>query len=305
MSEAKTPRKQRHDHSALPQGRDIFFLLLGIIGIGSSGPLIAKSTMAIPALIFWRNIGGSIIIAPFALRQAQWRSPDNRRSMIDACFAGVALSFHFIFFFGAMRFTSVATGTALAALQPIFTAIYLRLRGDHIRRQAFIGMLIAFASVVVITGIDLSLSHRYFLGDIFAILSAILAALYVLLGSKAQRRLVTSTYTSLCYFTCAVVALPIVLLTHSPITHYARQEWIWLILLILGAQLLGHTMFNLSLKRLSPVVVSLVVFFEVPVAAIFAFLWLRQRPSHGIIPGIIGLLIGCTIFATAGKSRTE
>lgn len=298
-------RKQRHDHSALPQGRDILFLLLGIIGIGSSGPLIAKSTMAIPVLIFWRNIGGALIISPFALRQAQWRDPANRRSMLDASLAGVALSFHFIFFFGAMRFTSVATGTALAALQPIFTAIYLRLRGDHIRRQAFIGMLIAFASVVVITGIDLSLSRRYFLGDIFAILSAILAALYVLLGSKAQRRLVTSTYTSICYFTCAVVALPMVFITRSPITDYAGPEWLWLILLILGAQLLGHTMFNLSLKRLSPVVVSLVVFFEVPVAAIFAFIWLHQRPSHGIIPGIIGLLVGCTIFATAGKKRSE
>ena len=300
----KSAAHQEHDHSALPQGRDIFFLILGVIGIGSSGPLIAKSTMAIPALIFWRNIGGSLVIAPFALRHAQWRDGQARKSMGHAVIAGVALAFHFIFFFAAMRFTSVATGTALAAMQPIFTAIYFRLRGDHIRRQALFGMLVAFASVVVITGIDLSFSHRYFLGDIFAILSAMLATAYVLMGSKAQRHLLTSSYTSICYFACAVVAFPMIFFTHSPFANYKGEEWLWLILLILGAQLLGHTMFNLSLKRLSPIVVSLVVFFEVPAAAIFAFIWLHQRPSHGIIPGIIGLLIGCTIFATAGKSKS-
>ena len=296
--------KQRHDHSALPEGRDIFFLFLGVLGIGSSGPLIARSAMAIPALIFWRNIFGSLLIAPFALKQRQWRDPESLESMRFAAYAGVALSAHFIFFFAAMRFTSVATGTALVALQPIFTAIYLKAKGDHVRKQAFVGMAVAFISVAVITGIDLSLSRRFFLGDLFAIISAALAAVYVLLGSKAQRHLVTSTYTSICYAVCAVVALPFIFITHSPFTNYPRIQWFWLLLLILGAQLMGHTMFNLSLKRLSPVVVSLVVFFEVPVASIIAYFWLHQHPSHGIVPGIIGLLVGCIIFGTAGKAKS-
>ena len=75
----------------------------------------------------------------------------------------------------------------------------------------------------------------------------------------------------------------------------ARQWWL-LLALILGAQVLGHTMFNLTLKRVSPAVVSLIVFFEVPVAAIFALIWLGQNPPAGIVPGIIGLLIGCGLF---------
>jgi hypothetical protein len=44
-----------------------------------------------------------------------------------------------------------------------------------------------------------------------------------------------------------------------------------------------------------------VVFFEVPVSAIIAFFWLDQRPAAGIIPGIIGLLIGCGIFVSRAK----
>ena len=75
--------------------------------------------------------------------------------------------------------------------------------------------------------------------------------------------------------------------------------------LIIGAQFLGHTMFNMTLSRVSPVVVSLVVFFEVPVSAIIAFIWLDQIPAAGIIPGIIGLLIGCGIFVSRAKVRPE
>jgi drug/metabolite transporter (DMT)-like permease len=83
--------------------------------------------------------------------------------------------------------------------------------------------------------------------------------------------------------------------------HFPAKQWWLVIALILGAQLLGHTMFNLSLKRVSPAVVSLITFFEVPVGALLAFWWLGQRPPTGTIPGIIGLLIGCGIFVLRSK----
>lgn len=291
-----------NDHTALPQGRDIPILLLGILGIGTSGPLIAKSAMPVPTLIFWRNLAGSLIMAPFAIRRGEWRTPEQRKAIRIAAVAGVFLALHFIGFFLAMHFTSVAAGTALAALQPIFSAIYIRSRGGHIARISLIGMLIAFISVVVITGVDFKLSIRAFEGDLFAIVCAMLAATYVMFGSKVQSEISTSTYTSICYGTCALTALPMMLLTGSTLIAFPKIEWLWVGLLVLGAQLMGHTMFNLSLKRLSPVVVSLVVFFEVPVAAIFAYLWLHQNPSSGIIPGVIGILIGCSIFVLGRNS---
>ena len=290
------------DHTAMPAGRDIPILLLGILGIGTSGPLIAKSTMPVPTLIFWRNLAGSLIMAPFALRKGEWKSPAQRRALKVAALSGVFLALHFIGFFLAMRFTSVAAGTALTALQPIFSAIYIRAKGGHIARLSLFGMFVAFASVFIITGVDLRLSLRAFEGDLFAIICAALAAIYVLIGSKVQEEISTSTYTSICYGTCAITVLPIIFLSGSTLIAFPKVQWLWLALLVLGAQLLGHTMFNLSLKRLSPVVVSLIVFFEVPVAAIFAYFWLGQKPSAGIIPGVLGILLGCSIFVL-GRNR--
>jgi drug/metabolite transporter (DMT)-like permease len=126
-----------------------------------------------------------------------------------------------------------------------------------------------------------------------------------LIGSKAQQKLSTSTYTTACYLTCAVTGLIIAIASGSQIFNFQAHQW-WLVVgLIIGAQFLGHTMFNMTLSRVSPVVVSLVVFFEVPVSAIIAFIWLDQIPAAGIIPGIIGLLIGCGIFVSRAKVRPE
>ncbi len=294
---------KEQSHTALPTGRDIPLLLGGIIGIGMSGPLIALSAMPILVLIFWRNLGGAILMAPFALKAKQYKSEAERRAIGWSALAGFFLALHFIGFFIAMRFTSVAAGVALTALQPIFAAVYIRFIGGHIPGKAWLGMAISFIGVLIITGVDLTISWRAFLGDLAAIACAALSALYVLIGAKAQRTIQTSTYTTVCYATCAATALPLLLVLGDPLIAYPEREWLLLIALILGSQILGHTMFNFSLKRVSPTVVSLIVFFEVPIGALFAWWWIDQVPPAGTIPGIITLLFGCALFVTRRESR--
>jgi drug/metabolite transporter (DMT)-like permease len=295
----------KHDHTAIPGAKDLGLLSIGVVGIGTSGPVIAASIMPVPSLIFWRNLGGALMMLPFALKRAEWRTKDQQRAIAWSALAGFFLAMHFICFFLAMRYTSVATGTALTAMQPIFAAIYFKLRGGIIPQRAWTGMLIAFLSVALITGIDFQISLRNFVGDLLAILGAALSAGYVLIGSKAQQKLSTSTYTTVCYLTCAVTALIIAVASGSQLFNFEAKQWWLLLILIIGAQFLGHTMFNMTLSRVSPVFVSLVVFFEVPVSAVIAFVWLDQIPAAGIIPGIIGLLIGCGIFVSRAKVRPE
>jgi drug/metabolite transporter (DMT)-like permease len=275
----------------MPGKSDLIRLGVGILGIGSSGPLIALSTMPIPTLIFWRNLGGALFTAPFALKHSL-----DRKGVKWALAAGVVLALHFIGFFMAMRMTSVAAGTALVALQPIFAAFFVKVSGGHIPSKAWLGMIVSFIGVLFISGIDLSLNRRSFLGDIAAIISAALAALYVMWGSKAQQTLETTSYTSICYGMCALTSLPIAIIGGYEILHFAAKEWWVLLALIGGAQILGHSMFNSALKRVSPAVVSLIVFFEVPVAAIGAKIFnIGNQPSGLIVPGIILILVGCAM----------
>jgi drug/metabolite transporter (DMT)-like permease len=280
----------RDNHTQIPARPDLIRLGIGIIGIGTSGPLIAMSSMPVLSLIFWRNLGGSLMTAPFALRHRA-----DRNGVKWAILAGFILALHFYGFFLAMRMTTVAAGTALVALQPIFAALFVKLTGGEIPSRAWLGMFVSFGGVLLISGIDLQISMRAFLGDLAAIVSAALAGMYMLIGARAQRTLETATYTSICYFFCAITALPIAIIAGNEILHFSAREW-WILLgLIFGAQFLGHTMFNSVLKRVSPAVVSLIVFFEVPVSSILAIWWMNQRPPVGVIPGIILILTGCAL----------
>jgi drug/metabolite transporter (DMT)-like permease len=274
---------------------------VGILGIGSSGPLIALSTMPIVSLIFWRNLGGSLATLPFALRHKV-----DRTGAKWAALAGVVLALHFIGFFAAMRLTSVAAGTALVALQPIFASIFVKVTGGLIPSKAWLGMAISFVGVLFISGVDLSLEPKQFLGDIAAVISAALAALYMLWGSKAMKSLETTTYTTICYGVCALTALPIAIISGSELIHFEAREWLILAGLILGAQILGHSMFNAALKRVPPEIVSLIVFFEVPVAAIIAQIFsIGNQPPGAIIPGIILILAGCTVVVLRTRPTKE
>ena len=77
--------------------------------------------------------------------------------------------------------------------------------------------------------------------------------------------------------------------------NFNAREW-WIVIgLIVGAQLLGHSMFNSVLKRVSPAIVSMVVFFEVPISALLAIWWLGQKPNLGIWLGIITIMAGSTL----------
>ena len=287
-------------HTAMPARPDLIRLGIGIIGIGTSGPLIAMSTMPVLTLIFWRNLGGSLLTLPFALRHSR-----DKAGIKWAVIAGVVLALHFVGFFLAMRMTTVAAGTALVALQPIFAALFVKLSGGHIPSTAWLGMIVSFVGVVLVSGVDLQISVKSFLGDLAALISAALAAAYIIAGSKAQRTLETTTYTTICYFVCSITALPMALIAGNQIFSFSAKEW-WILLgLILGAQLLGHSMFNSVLKRVSPAIVSLIVFFEVPVSAILAAWWLDQRPPLGIIPGIVLILAGCILVVTRTRGSSN
>jgi drug/metabolite transporter (DMT)-like permease len=167
-------------------------------------------------------------------------------------------------------------------------------------------MIVSFVGVLLISGIDFSLDRRSFIGDIAAVISAALAALYMMFGSKAMKTLETSSYTTICYGICALTALPIAIISGSELIDFPAREWWILLALIAGAQILGHSMFNAALKRVSPAVVSLIVFFEVPVAAILAGIFeIGKQPSGLIIPGIILILGGCTMVVLRTRPTRE
>ncbi len=101
--------------------------------------------------------------------------------------SGVALAIHFGTWVTALTLTSVASATALVCLQIGFVVAWAMLRGERFGACVMVGLVVAFAGVLVVSGVDLSLSRRALVGDLLALVGAVGGAAYIVLGARVRQ----------------------------------------------------------------------------------------------------------------------
>jgi drug/metabolite transporter (DMT)-like permease len=277
-----------------------------VLGVGTSGPLIAATRAPSLAIALWRNAIGTAVLAPYALlrHRAEFRTM-GRAQWLTALASGLCLGLHFSTWTPSLTMTSVASATAFVATQPVFAAFIARLRGEHVSRRAWIGIAVAVMGVAALSGVDLHVSVRAFAGDLSALTAAVFAAVYVTLGSRVRQTVSLTPYATVCYGTASVTLAAFALILGQHLLGFGGDAWLKILALTAGAQLLGHTMFNRALKTTSATVVSVVILLEVPIAALIAAVWLGQVPSLWALPGALLILGGLITISTAGAAAAQ
>ncbi len=291
--------------SPAPAGATVVVLTaVAVVGVSASGPLMAA--IAAPALViaFWRNAAATAVLAPFALARAQDTQGLRWADVRGTVFAGLMLAVHFAAWVSALKLTTVAAATALTCTQLVWVVLIDRLRGRVVPAAVLAGCAVAVAGVLVISGVDFSVSPRALLGDALAVLGGLGAALYLVAGESARARLSTTHYTTLCYGTCAAVLALACVLTGTALTGYPLQVWLGLAAVTVSAQLLGHSLLNHLLVVMSPTVISLVLLLEVPGAALLAAAFLGQSPPWGVYAGLVLVLAGLVVVVRS-RGRAE
>lgn len=285
----------------LPPPRDAALLALALAAVSTSGPLIAATAAPALAIAFWRNGLSSAVLVPLALL-TRWREVRGltRRDLGLAVLAGTLLAGHFATWVPSVTLTTVASSTALVATQPVWAALLARGLGRAVPRAVWLGIAVAVLGAALLTGADVSLSGRALLGDLLATVGGALAAAYVTAGAAVRERTSTTTYTAICYSTCALLLLGICLVSGQRLGGFDAGTWWKLVALTAGAQFLGHSLVNVVLRTTSPTVVSLAILFEVPGAGLLAAVWLHQVPPATAIPGLLLLLLGIGLVIRAG-----
>ena len=291
---------------ARPPRADMVLMTVGVAAVSTSGPLMAAMVVPALAVAMWRNALGVAAIAPFAAvaRRAELRAMTARERRW-AVGSGVLLAAHFATWVPSLRFTSVASATAIVCTQPVWVALVALAMGHQIPRRTWVGIAISLVAVAVLTGVDFSVEPRALLGDLLALLGGVFAAFYTVAGAEVRRTVSTTSYTSICYSTAAVVLLAACLLLGLDLWGYDGETWLQLVALTAGAQLLGHSVFNLVLRTTSPTVVSLVLLLEVPGAAVIAAAWLGQVLPLAALPAAVLLLVGLGIVVSARPPDVE
>ncbi len=280
-------------------------LAVAVFFISTSAPIIAATQAPALAIAFWRTALGAALTAPWTLTRhlPELRALTARQWWLCAA-GGALLAAHFAAWIPSLRFTSVASSTALVATQPVWAALLARARGVRFPGRVWAGIGVALVGITVLTGVDVALDARSLIGDALALVGAMLAAAYVTVGEAARQDVSTPTYTLIAYSSSAVVLLPVCLLAGAALTGYPASAWALIAALTLLAQLLGHSLINATLRTTSATVTSMGILFEMPIATILAALFLGQWPPLAVVPALALLLVGVAIVVRAGAGST-
>ena len=285
-----------------PPTADLALIAVAVAAVSTSAPLIRQAAAPALAIAFWRNLLASGVLVPYALVTTRRELLGlDRRTLRLAVLAGLLLAAHFATWIPSLSFTTVASSVALVATQPIWAALIARQRGDHVPRAAWVGIGVAVAGAVLLTGIDVQLSSRALFGDLLAVTGGALAAAYVTVGAEVRTTVSTTTYTTLCYVTAAVALLVVCLAGGQDLGGYPSGTWWALVGLTVGAQLLGHSVFNRVLGTTSPTVVSVSILFEIVGAAVLAQLWFGETPPLAAVPAAALIALGVVLVVRSGR----
>lgn len=199
--------------------RNTALLVLGVFAVSLSAPVIREADAPALAIAFYRNLFAAAVLLPIAMVRtgAEIRSL-GRRDVGALMLAGALLALHFATWIPSVTLTTIAASTVLVTTQPVWAAAGgWILFGERIRSAAVVGIVVALAGAVLISGADFAVSARAFAGDLLALAGAITAAGYFLTGGRLRRRISLLTYAGVVYAVCALLLLAMILVSGTPL----------------------------------------------------------------------------------------
>ena len=278
---------------------------VAVAAVSTSAVLVRWSTAPAIVLAFYRVLLTMLLVAPFLLTRYRGEfAAFRRRDWAVALATGAALAVHFAAYFESLAWTSVAASVTLVQSQPVFVAIGATLVLDEFvgpRRAA--GILVALAGMAAMSAGDLLAGlavrgPRPLYGNALAVLGAVMAAIYVLVGRSLRQRVALVPYVVVVYAACALTLFAVAVARGLPLSGYGRGEWLIFLALAVGPGLFGHTVVNWALEHVESAVVSVALLGEPVGATVLALVLLAEVPGPTTLVGASLVLVGIYVTTT-------
>ena len=291
-------------------------LVLGVLCVSTSAIFVRLcfETAGISGVGFSLFIAASRLLLAALVLVPAWGKVFSAKVKPQAYYyagaAGLALALHFATWITSLSFTSVAASTTLVTTNPVWVALlswwWFK---EKPTKLTIIGIAIAlWGGIIIALGDQKAMGEtsNFLLGDSLALVGAWMASLYLLLGRQAQRNgLSITAYITIAYTTAAVVLLPLPLIFGTTYLGYPNLVYVYILLMAIFAQLIGHSSINWAVRWISPTLVTLAILFEPVGASLLAFFLFKEIPSMGVIIGALVLLIGVALAVVGSNKLVE
>jgi drug/metabolite transporter (DMT)-like permease len=254
---------ERHPQAYLGVG-------LGVLTVSTAAVLIRLAQGGAHSLVVaaWRLTLATAVLAPITLatQRAELRRL-GRRDWTRMALSGCLLAIHFATWITSLAYTSVAASVVLVATNPIFVGLgsYLLLR-ERLSRTMTVALVVATAGAAIIGLADQREGTHRLVGDLLAQVSLLAYILPV-------------------YGIGALVLMTVVLLLPLRPVPSRPETWLWLALMALGPQILGHSSLNWALRYLSATFVTIATLAEPIASTLLAWWLLSEQPSLAVVVG--------------------
>jgi len=306
-------------------------IILAILAVSTASIFIRfaqreASSLVIAAL---RLTFASLILAPVALTRHQDELKKLTRSdLLLGLLSGVFLAIHFATWISSLEYTSIASSVVLVSTGPLWVAllspIFLK---EPLTKPVLVGMLLALLGGTII-GLSDSCSFalsgatagsavegftcppfsefvqgKAFLGNFLALVGAWAVAGYLMIGRKLRAGMSLIPYIFVVYGIAATVLLGFMFVAGQNPVGFSPMVYIWILLLALIPQLIGHSTYNWALRYLPAALVSITTLGEPIGSAILAYFILQETPTLLTISG--GILILTGIYVSSRVERND
>lgn len=278
------------------------FLTFGIAAVSCGAVLVRLA--AAPALVVatYRVSWATCLLAPLVMsgpvrefRTNTWRDWRN------LALAGIALAFHFALWIASLSYTSVASSVLLVDTTPFFIGFasqwFLR---RPCGRDFWTGLAVAFLGCIVVFHGDWSQSSGSMQGNMLALGGAMAMAIYLMIGSTARRKLSLLAYVWPVYGAAALTLALATAIAGVSLHGLPARTHMFMFLVGLVPQCIGHTTYNWSLRWLPPGLVALIGLAEPAGASLLAYFFLNEGLTLG--KGFGGCLILAGIYLATSRN---
>lgn len=236
-----------------------------------------------------------LAVSRFKVRYTGWR--DELLFVVCGVAGGSA---YFIAENTALELTLISDVAVLVSIAPLTTALMgaIFYRDERITWISCLGMVIAFVGSVMLALKDGLVWGDSVLGDLLAMLAALVWAFYSMALKRLNRNYSTLFITRKLFFYGVLSALPLLALQDSKVEWEAlKQPEVWGNLLYLGliCSMAAYFIWGITVKRIGAVRASNYFYLSPIISMIAAAIWFGERTNAIAYVGCVLILAGVII----------
>lgn len=242
----------------------------------------------------------SLALLPWILtRYRREISSLTARQIALSGISGFWLALNLLLLFVSLEYTSVLMTSLLRRTTPLWIVLpEILIFGVVFSRRFWLSLPLTLIGVALVGLGGLSAIEAGsdpLLGGALALIGSLCFGAYLLIGRQLNNVIPPLLYSFLVFFSAALVTSVFVAFSGTPVTGYSARGYLWVVIVTILAQAMGHLLMNLALQHFTATALAIILQIAVVGSAVIALFLFGEIPSLVQIIGSALVIYGVVI----------